>query len=510
MTAKRPPAMSASTIVPNDFQAELLIAVLEGTMPLAVRAGVGVGKTAGVALLLLVMSEVVPDAEVLVVMKSQRSIKRNLNPTCKRLFAGKARWSARDFTWTFKTGFKVELAYYNRTEGSDEAENPIEGADVWLVIIDEAQQLPESVFAHATDRARKKVYDINGTLRSAGVVAMGRPSARGWHRRLVREAVEKLGGDPDEHVLSASTRVNAHNLDPDYLARQKAIRTPEQYQAMIECAEMPPEEGQVFGELSVAMWPEGNQLGDFVYDESRPTWLAIDPGVNTPHVLYIQEVRRDGVLLDCVFAELAPSKILTPALAAMLTTGADVGAGAVGASRRLRVWPRHDRARGTALPLDGIVSDPAGHQKDKHTGLSDIDVFRRAPTEDWMPGLGVPVLAPTHSDRTARARATAIQSMICAADGHRRLVFAPSLLTDSLAGRALIWTMQSYTWNDIVRAETRRKRYADGVGAVDALGYYVVERRRQPADAVQADAATDALFETPTARATPRWKRRRR
>lgn len=497
--------MSASNIVPNSFQAEMILAVLEGRMPLAVRAGVGVGKTAGVALLLLVMSEVVPDAEVLVVMKSQRSIKRNLNPTCKRLFAGKARWSARDFTWTFKTGFKVELAYYNRTEGSDEAENPIEGADVWLVIIDEAQQLPESVFEHATDRARKKVYDINGTLRSAGVVAMGRPSARGWHRRLVREAVEKLGGDPDAHVLSASTTVNAHNLDPDYLARQKAIRTPEQYRAMIECAEMPPEEGQVFGALSMAPWPEGNQLEDFSFEQRCPTWLSVDFGANTPHVLYIQEVRRGDLLLDCVFAELAPSKVLTPELAVMLTTGADVGPGA-----RVRVWPRDHRELGDALPLDGVVGDPAGHQKSRQTGLSDIDVLRREPTEDWMPGLGVPVLAPTAAEqRSTRERATAIQSMICAADGHRRLVFAPGVLVNPLAGRALFWALQSYTWQDILRAETRRKRYADLVGAVDALGYYVAERRRRPV-AEQADAAVDALFETPAARATPRWKRRRR
>lgn len=484
--------MSAATIEPNAFQAELLWAVIEGRMPLAVRAGVGVGKTAGVALLLLVLSEVVPEARVLVVMKSQRSIKRNLQPTCQRLFKGKARWSARDFKWVFKTGFEAEMTYYDRVEGGDEAANPIEGADMWLVIIDEAQQLPESVFVHATDRARQLVYDINGRPRSAGVIAMGRPSARGWHRRLVRQAVEKLGGDPDAHVLSATTHVNSHNLDAGYLARQKAIRTPAQYRAMIECAEMPPEEGQVFDMLSLEAWPAGNVYEDFVFDSARPTWLAIDPGQNTPHVIWIQEVEElvggRKTTLDVAFAEIAPSQTLTPALAAMLTTGT------MADGKLLRVWPRHRRGGPPgAMPLDGVVSDPAGHQKSRHTGLSDIGLLQRAPDEDWMPGLGVTVRAPTGEHRSTRSRAWAIQSLLLAADGGRRLVFAPTMLQHDLGGRALCRALIAYSFPDIVRAETRSKRYADSVGAVDALGYYVVERRRDPVG--DSDAAVEALLD---------------
>lgn len=498
---QRRPPLTPSTIVPNPFQCELVQAVLKGRMPLAVRAGVGVGKTAGVALLLLILSKTVPEARVLVVMKSRPSLRRNLQPTCRKLFKGKARWSTRDNVWYFKSGFEAELTYYDRAAGSDEAENPIEGADVWLVIVDEAQQLPESVFDHAVARARQQVYDINGTPRSAGVIAMGRPSARGWHRRVVRRMVAELGRDPDLHVLSASSQVNAHNLDAGYLRRLRAKYTPEQYQAIVECAEMPPEEGQVFDALSMAPWPQGNQLEDFAYCSKRPTWLAVDFGANTPHVLFIQEVRRGDVTLDCVFAEFAPSQVLTPALAVALTTGISTG------GRRVRVAPRGQRNIGDALPLDGVVADPAGHQKSRHSGLSDIDVLRRDPAEDWMPGLGVAVLAPTRArQRSTRERATAIQSMLLAADGHRRLVFAPAVLTDSLDGRALFWALQGYTWDDIVRAERRRKRYADQVGAVDALGYYVAERRRQPDEVSDSD--VEALFETP-ARAAPRWKRRR-
>lgn len=498
--------MSAATITPNSFQAELIWAVLEGTMPLAVRAGVGVGKTAGIALLLLVLSDVVPDARVLVVMKSQRSIKRNLQPTCKKLFAGKARWSARDFKWSFATGFEVELAYYDRVDGGDEAANPIEGADMWLVIVDEAQQLPESVFAHATDRARQLVYDINGEPRSAGVIAMGRPSARGWHRRLVRQAVEKLGGDPDAHVLSATTHVNAHNLDSGYLARQAAIRTPAEYRAIIECAEMPPEEGQLFGMLSAAPWPEGNVYESFVYDPQRPTWLAIDPGQNTPHVLWIQEVEElvcgQRATIDVVFAEVAPSQTLTPALAVMLTTGA------MSDGRLLRVWPRHLRGGPEgAMPLDGVVADPAGHARDRHTGLSDIGLLMRAPDEDWMPGLGVTVRAPTGNEqRSTRARAWAIQSLLLAADGGRRLCLAPDMLHHDLAGRALYRALLSYTYADVVRAETRSKRYADHVGGVDALGYYAVERRRDPTG--DKAAAVEAVLDAPGRGRGSLWRQR--
>ena len=504
--SERPAPMSAETIEPNELQADMVWAVLEGRMPLAVRAGIGVGKTLAIALLLLVLSAVVPDARVLVVMASQRSMLRNLQPICKRLFRGRARWVARTFSWVFETGFTAEFAYYDRVEGSDEANNPIEGADMWLVIIDEAQQLPESVFAHANDRARQLVYDINGRARIPGVVAIGRPSARGWHRRLVREAVERMGGDPDEHVLSASTHINLKNLGPGYLERLAAVRTPAEFEAMVRCAEMPPEEGAVFGMFSAEAWPAGNVYEGFTFDANRPLWLAIDLGQNTPHVLCIQEVRERlggaDVLLDVVFAELAPSQVLTPILTKMLTIGTQSKDSAM---YMIRVWPRHRRDMpADAMALDGVVADPAGHDREKHSGLSDIGLLKRSPVEDYMPGLGVPVLAPaTHEQRGTRARASAIQAMMAAADGVRRLVVAPDMLTHDLGGRALVTALRRYTWTDIERAETRRKRYADLVGAVDALGYYVAQRRRNPEGEVE---DIDALLEV---EAPPKSRRRR-
>lgn len=493
--------LAFETFEPNDFQAELVTkVVIERISPLTVPSAVGVGKTCGIAYLCRILADVVPTGRVLVAMATERNLRRNLLPACRALFRGRARWVARDSTWIFDTGFTMECAHYRRAKGADEAENPIEGADVLLVIGDEMQMVPESFLKHAMARARQACVDELGMPFPAGVILMGRPSATGWHRRRVREVVAEMGGDPDAHVLEFKTTANAANLSAPYMANLKATLTPEEFRALTECAEMPPENGRAFPQFSVKAWPEGNIYEEFVFDPSRPTWLAMDLGQNTPHVLAIQEVEerlgRQRVTLDVVFAEAAPSKILTPELAAMITTGWPDG------GRVLAFWPRGLRGEPTSLPLDGVVCDPAGHDGDRHTGLSDIALLRRSPTEGWMPGLGVPVRAPgSPEQRRTRTRALTLQSLFLAADGVRRLVLAPNMLRNDHNGRALYKALMNYGWDDIARAEERRKGYADKVGAVDALGYYAVERRRAPDD--DEAEATD-LDPAPSA---PRWQR---
>lgn len=171
-------SLALATIAPNRLQAAMLRAVLDGRLPLAVRAGIGSGKTAGIALLILALSEIVPSARILVVMKTQRTLKRNLMPACRALFHGRARWRARDDQWVFRTGLTAEMTHYDPPDSADEAHNPIEGADMWLVIVDEAQMLPEQVFRHAIQRARQRVVDITGRVRHAGVIVLGRPAGR--------------------------------------------------------------------------------------------------------------------------------------------------------------------------------------------------------------------------------------------------------------------------------------------------------------------------------------------
>ncbi|MCA9542492.1 MAG: hypothetical protein KC620_26525, partial [Myxococcales bacterium] len=131
--------------------------------------------------------------------------------------------------------------------------------------------------------------------------------------------------------------------------------------------------------------------------------------------------------------------------------------------------------------LDSAVVDPAGHQRDRHSGRSDIAVLRHDPTLDLLPGLGVDVSAPTAPDRRAvRARAERIQRLIRSGDGTRRLALAPAMLSPAQGPRALARALVGYRYDDIRAAETGRKRHDDLVShAIDALGYYVAERRWQ-------------------------------
>jgi len=461
--------LALDTLAPNRLQAQMIRAVLDGRLPLAVRAGIGSGKTAGIALLILTLSEVVPDARILVVMKTQRTLKRNLMPACRALFQGRARWRARDDQWVFRSGLTAEMTHYDPAASADEAHNPIEGADMWLVIIDEAQMLPEQVFRHATQRARQRVVDVIGRVCHAGVMVLGRPAAFEWHRRIVRDTARRLGRDPSRHVISATSRVNLANLSPHYIEQQRATLSEAQFRALVECGDMPTE-GQAFTHWSLDPWPAGNLLAGFRYDPARRTVVAADLGRGSPHVLFIQPVERevDGkvVTLDVVFDELAPENVLTPRLAELIVA---------------RGWPRADRKPPPAVPyrIDEAVVDPAGHQRDRHSGLSDIALLRNGPREPHLPGLGVTILAPTAPDRRAvRARAERIERLIRSGDGIRRLVVAPTMLDRPDGDRALVRALARYSHDDIARAETGRKAHRDLVShAVDALGYYVAQHR---------------------------------
>ncbi|MCA9541069.1 MAG: hypothetical protein KC620_19345, partial [Myxococcales bacterium] len=151
--------------------------------------------------------------------------------------------------------------------------------------------MPSETVGNAVQRARQRVVDITGRVRHAGVMVLGRPAAHEWHRDLIRDAARRLGRDPDRHVLSATTHVNASNLSPQYIDQQRATLSEAQFQALVECGEMPTE-GQVFADWSTDPWPAGNLLADFAYDPTLPTTAAIDLGRGSPHVLFIQPVER--------------------------------------------------------------------------------------------------------------------------------------------------------------------------------------------------------------------------
>lgn len=450
----------------NSFQVELLTAVLAERFPIAVRGGVGSGKTAAIAFLCVLLAETRPGCRLLVVMKTTSNLHDVLRPTFDELCrAGRAQWSERHSRYTFPNGSIVMMRYYDLPRSADEARNPIEGRDCHVVIVDEAQMLEPRVLKHATQRARQKVRDETGRDRRAGVILLGRPSAAEWHPAAVIAA----GGV----VLNPTSHVNAHNLSATYIDDMRATMSEAEFRAVVECGPMPVE-GAYFHDWREDAWPAGNILADFTYSPTATSIAAIDLGIGWPAVVLIQPVTRrlpDGteVEIDVAFDDIAPDDVTTSELAR------DVSA---------RAWPAEGHGPpppSTPYLLHRAVCDPAGHQRNAQTRRTDIQVLQGPPLQaKGLSGLGVPVRAPTDpARRDVMERGQRIRAVIRTADGVRRFCLAPELARRTVAGRSLRTALMQYSWDHLRAARSGSKTRTPGQPDhhIDALGYYVAQYR---------------------------------
>lgn len=460
----------------NRFQIQLLDAVIvEQQALVAVRGGVGAGKTVAIAYLIFTVAMTRPGARILVVMRTISDYVDILRPHLQGLFHGCASWRARDKHWQFDNGSTVMIRHYDPPKSADEATNPIEGRDVNLVVADEVQQLPPRFLTHASSRARQMVDNVRGDRCRPTVVLIGRPSLVEWHLELVRRA--------HGLCINVSTAVNRANLPDDYEARQREVMSDAEFEAVVQGGVYRPE-GALFSDWSAEAWPRGNVLHGWQYDPGRPVSVAIDLGRGSPAALLIQQVERrlpDGrlVTLDVVFGDIAPDDVLTWQLAQQITAMA---------------WPRGHKGRPSSarFDLDEAIVDPAGHQMDRHSGRTDIQLLRGPPiSSQGLPGLGVPVFAPTAPAKKAlTARIQRIQRLICTDDGVRRLVITADLAAipqREPGRRSLARALVAYSWDDLRKAMSASKSQQSGQAEhhIDALGFFAVERRWQLDEALR-------------------------
>lgn len=419
---------------------------------IAVWGGVGSGKSYAVAQAVYYAAISRPGCRILVGGKSAGDLISILKPRCDEVFGRRARWIAdqRFMRYEFPNGSVAEFRAYQLPSTVDEARNTWEGRDCHVLICDETEQLPPSVFKHSFERCRIDHTDAAGNRRRPTVIWIGRPGAVDhW----IREAKRRRAGGQRVVIIRARTRDNPL-VSPSYLENLRAGHSPAGYLCIIGEADAMPLEGAIYDTWSEDPWPRGNVIDGFQVDPRLPVVCAIDFGRNHPAVLWIQPRVIDGEHVDVIFDELVAPKTLTPGLIQLI------------------------RQRGH--PISYVVCDPAGSAKNVQTGQSDIDLLRRPVDAPGAlgGGLGVPVRFTYDDARTSiTAGIYRVQAAILAADGRRRLACTREVWERGRqAEQSLYRTIQQYEWGahgEPLKGD--RGHHADHIG--DALRYYWINER---------------------------------
>lgn len=341
----------------------------------AIRGGLGSGKTAGLVFLAEAIAESRPGATILLVTDGWPRLRDVLRPLCDEIFIG-ATYRASDREYRWPNGSVVRLRMYY-TRGADAGQNALEGGNVTAVLIDEAQTLPMSVLDRAGDRARVWLPDVSGALTAPIVVLCGVPCEPCWWLTRVRE----IGAEPDETGFQVPIAVflpesgeNAEAYGPSWLAAARKRLGPEQFEALYENKPRPPK-GNIYDcfEAHTGLPPtngrpakRGNLLKGWRWDPSMKTVLVVDFGLNKPAVIAaaLDEDLGAWVLFDA-FSPTSEGRDDT-------TTDDLVR------YMRARWWPRrwsHLAPETVTVFVDEVIADPAGRARNVQTGKSDLQVL---------------------------------------------------------------------------------------------------------------------------------------
>lgn len=474
---------SIADCVPNSFQRNLIRLYLEGETMLAVWGGVGCGKSVGLAMLAKVVAELRPGARILIVMRTYKDLMRIAYRNLRSALGPAWTYNVSRRVWSHPNESEIELAYYDLKSTQDEGQNPIDGADCHLVIVDEANKYADDlVFKHCNDRVRSWATDLMGNLHPPGLVVNGRPSGIPWWPRAMQDLLDKAEeqarekGKPCEvrgRVLHVKSYSNAMHVGTDYFARQAAARTKGEYKALIEGGTFPAPD-RLFGEWSDEHWPAGNVLAGCKAEPDRHTYISIDPGIGWPAAAVFQRVERDHPVIGIVVLHV---------LVGVVTVESKTRPYFLEEIRK-EWWPRtyeHLAPPEVTLRLDEAALDPRGGRKrSDDTGFTAEDDIRNPPPGDGSlqpfdtPGLGLQCLydyGPSPELKVSR-----VQRAICSGrEGVRRFVVSEELHERELAAnptdRGWRHTQLSYKM-DKKKGIPKKGGPGDPSGVADAVAEY--------------------------------------
>ena len=424
-----------------DWQRDLIKAVVvDEVQAVAIRGGIGCGKSAALIFLAGILATSRPGATIVVVMDTYSRLEKVHQPLAQVILPALG-GTYRPSRWTYDldNGSKVIFTYYDRPANRPNAKNPLEGGTFHAVLVDECGTFNSNeVWKIANNRARQRVFDLNGRECSPLVVLCGYPEDPCW---WVHE-VQKAAQDPVAPLKVAEfyplTEDNSGNLSEDYIQRQIATLDADEVEAKIYNRPRP-KRGQVLSCWSPE-YPAGN-IVDRQGNREKPVTVAIDFGYRFPAVAFIQHFDDLGV--DVIVDELCPDDCLTPELAKKIVA---------------RGWK-----------IGAVVCDPAGGARNAQTGTSDIDLLARPIAQG---GLGVrPVWTTDPRKRDIRTGIIRLRRLI----ETRGLCMTKSLWEAGLRGgsaRTAAGAIQGYRWSDkgdgLPIKDGRNDHFAD------CLRYYAI------------------------------------
>lgn len=423
-----------------------------GARVVAVNSGIGSGKSYAIAQGVFIIAITRPGSHQLVSAGTYGLLMGVLKPRLDQAFGRAARYSGgTPPTYFFENGSRVELLNYRvPSTAASEASNPWEGHDCNALWVDEIEQLPSSVFDHSFQRCRLKARDLNGVVYQPTVVWIGRPGAV-YH--WIEKAEELRDNGRSVRTIIMPTASNPLLAD-DYLDNLKASMSREEYECVTQSvigARMP-----VRGAIYSAFSPHHN-LVDLTVDKALPTYCAIDFGVNTSAVLWIQEHEVNGGRAAVVVDEWCPD---------VATSTRDLVQGIL--------------ARGWNLVE--AICDPAGDARQRVSpGLvSEVKILKRGVDDDpdgLGGGLGCPVRAVVPpARRRVRDGILRVQARIEAADGTRALYVRRALWDRPEGKRGIRHSILQYEWDPATGEPRKGKAGSDADHAADCLRLYVIRR----------------------------------
>ena len=436
------PRLDLATLDPLPWQAEAMRAILRPVGGCyAWAGGKGSGKSVLVGAVACLVAATRPGAEVALVMDSYPSLRDIHLPIISALArSAGGEWRATDTEFRWPSGSVVRLRHLDTSGDPRIGGSPIEGMNLHALIADECQQIDPRYWTVWQERTRVACRDAAGQDCAPLVVASGLPVGTWWLTEALR-----AGG----RTWRPATRANVHN-DPGYEARVRASMTERQARAMLDGEEYAPE-GQIVEEFIARLEPDG-VLTDWQPDYATArTLLAMDLGTNNPHALLLVED-----------AERARWVVMRE----WYSTGRRITLGDVCRRINADVTPRRNwSAQSRLIPLDEVVTDPAGAAHAAQTGHSDLDMIAGARPD----GIGIrPVIETTPERRGVVASLSRMRLAI----ERRRLMFARELVETGMRDdteRSLAKSLIGYRWDPRGREEPMKDDVHDH--AVDALRY---------------------------------------
>ena len=431
--------LTLDTFAPLPWQGEALRDILRTAGgPYGWGGGKGSGKSALVGACASMLAATRPGAEIGLVMDCYTSLRDIHLPILSQLApsAGGV-WRPSDAEFRWSSGSVIRLRHLDTTGDPRIGGSPIEGMNLHALIADECQQIDARYWTVWQERTRVEAVDIAGRRCSPVVIASGLPVNTWWLRE-----VERAGG----RTWRPKTRDNTHNA-PDYEARVRATMTERQARAMLDGEEYTPE-GQIVEEYIPRLEPNG------VLTDWQPDWrkcrtvLAMDLGLNNPHAILAAEDAERGRWV--IMRE-------------WYSTGRHITVGEMCRRIARDAAPRH-RAGGR-IPIDEIVTDPAGAAHSAQTGHSDLDIIAMGEPD----GLGMRPVVETIPER--RSVVGSLNRMRLAME-RRRLMVHRSLSESGASdetGRSLHRSLLAYRWDPRGKEEPLKDGVSDH--AVDALRY---------------------------------------